>query len=141
MGLDMYLLKRNASDIPTLNKDGTEHYNWKEIAYWRKANAIHDWFLEYYNLPEDFNCQDQEVTAECLQELVDTCKFVLSKRYEPEAEEVAETNLPTAGGFFFGGTDYDEYYYLKLEDTVEQLEKVIYETDWGNEIVCYTCWW
>lgn len=141
MGLDMFLEKRNKRNIPALDKNGCEHYIWDEVAYWRKANQIHQWFIDYYNLPGDFNCERQEVSKECLEELVDTCRFVLNNRYEPNAEEIAEENLPTQDGFFFGGTDYDEYYYMGLEDTITQLEKVIEETDWDNEIVCYNCWW
>lgn len=35
--------------------------------------------------------------------------------------------LPTEEGFFFGDTDYNEYYVADLDSTIEQLEKVIDE--------------
>lgn len=41
--------------------------------------------------------------------------------------KLCEDELPTEGGFFFGGTDYDEYYVEQLNSTIEQLEKVINE--------------
>ena len=31
---------------------------------------------------------------------------------------------PTHEGFFFGSTEYDEYYFADLESTIEQLEDV-----------------
>jgi hypothetical protein len=33
--------------------------------------------------------------------------------------------LPTADGFFFGSTDYDEYYWSEIEETAKGLEKVL----------------
>lgn len=39
--------------------------------------------------------------------------------------EICEEMLPTEGGFFFGGTDYDEYYVADIEDTIPMLQKVI----------------
>lgn len=41
--------------------------------------------------------------------------------------KLCEEELPTESGFFFGGTDYDEYYVEQLDSTIEQLEKVINE--------------
>ena len=40
--------------------------------------------------------------------------------------EVCE-ELPTEEGFFFGSTDYDEYYVGQLDETIEQVGKVIEE--------------
>ena len=33
--------------------------------------------------------------------------------------------LPTRSGFFFGGTEYDEFYLRDLKDTVEILDRVL----------------
>lgn len=41
----------------------------------------------------------------------------------PEACE----ELETESGFFFGDTDYNEYYVYHLDETIEQLEKVVAE--------------
>ena len=44
-----------------------------EIIYWRKANAIHKWFVE--NVQEGVDdCGEYEVTVEQLTELRDLCK-------------------------------------------------------------------
>jgi hypothetical protein len=90
----------------------------EKIAYWRKANAIHDWFVRNVQGGVD-ECQPSAVSLDQLQELVGLCKKVLENRDE------AHDLLPTASGFFFGGTDYDEWYFKKLEDTIAMLEPVI----------------
>jgi hypothetical protein len=42
---------------------------------------------------------------------------------------VARELLPTGSGFFFGGTDYDEYYYNDLVETQKMLEELLLEED------------
>lgn len=90
----------------------------ENAAYWRKSNQIHSWFVEHIQNGED-ECRPHEVSIEQLQELVDTCKQVLANH------DLAESLLPAQEGFFFGGTDYDEWYFKDLEDTIKQLEPLI----------------
>ena len=138
MGLDMYLSAKrymskyfDAADVERIEKvndifgvTGIEDgdYGAQEvkfrIAYWRKANAIHEWFVQ--NVQEGVDeCQEAWVSREQLQELIDICKQVL------ENPKKAEELLPTRSGFFFGSTEYDEWYKQDLEYTVERLEKVL----------------
>lgn len=84
-------------------------------AYWRKANAIHKWFVENCQGGVD-ECQEADVSIEQLEELVALCKQAV------HGKDVAETTLPTTEGFFFGGTEYDEWYFDGLKETIEQLE-------------------
>lgn len=138
MGLDMYLTgkrymskyfdKEDEQRIAKVNEifgvEGIEDgdYGAKEVsfsvAYWRKANQIHQWFVDHCQEGID-ECQETWVSREQLQELIDICKIVLGDM--SRAEEL----LPTQSGFFFGGTDYDEFYKGDLEYTVERLEKVL----------------
>jgi hypothetical protein len=37
--------------------------------------------------------------------------------------------LPTRSGFFFGGTEYDEYYMNSIKYTINILEEVLSEVD------------
>jgi len=104
MGLDMYLEEEKFSSI-------TLH-----IAYWRKANQIMKWFTMLPDWKEDE--QEVQVNGEKLQELVETCKEVL------QDHKKAEKLLPTMEGFFFGGVEYDEYYFNCLEHTIKQLESI-----------------
>jgi len=86
-----------------------------EVGYWRKANAIHDWFVRNVQDGED-DCLAYRVSREHLQELKILCDTVLAD--PTRAEEL----LPTASGFFFGGVDYDEYYLDNLRYTTEIID-------------------
>lgn len=97
--------------------------------YWRKVNCVHKWFLDATNQEEDV-CQEIEVSGELLMDLVDRCKRVLDNH------TLASTLLPTQEGFFFGSTEYDEYYFDDLKDTLTQLKDVdpkeyyVYHASW-----------
>lgn len=140
MGLDMYLVGKRylwSSDgdedlqaqiaalfpeLPSNKRWGKEEVRIQEVraelGYWRKANHIHQWFVENVQGGED-DCGNYYVEREQLQTLVDLCKEVLENR------GTANEKLPTASGFFFGSTEYDDYYYQDLELTISQLEKAI----------------
>ena len=85
-------------------------------AYWRKANQIHKWFVDNVQGGND-NCGEYYVSQEQLRELLDLVKRTLAERNP--------TLLSPLGGFFFGGTDIDEWYWLGLKNTQEQLERVL----------------
>jgi predicted methyltransferase len=93
-----------------------------EIAYWRKANAIHKFFVNTCADGVD-NCQETYVSVENLQELLSRCKEVLENR------DIASELLPTQDGFFFGSTEYDDWYFQDLERTMKILEKIIPEIE------------
>lgn len=138
----MYLEKRSKFAEQLIDEEtGEKYYDWQEVGYWRKANQIHRWFLDHLGLNSDFNCEHAEVSKEDLEQLVETCKLVLGRKDKNDAFRVAEENLPTQSGFFFGHTEYDDYYYEDLEYTIKEVENVIQETFWDGEIVAYSCWW
>jgi hypothetical protein len=91
-----------------------------ELFYWRKANAIHKWFVDTVQEGRD-DCGYYPVELEQLATLRDLCRLVLGN---PDS---ASRLLPTQGGFFFGGTDYDEYYFQDLERTVQFLDEFLPE--------------
>ena len=81
------------------------------MGYWRKSNMIHHWFVN--NLAEGVDeCQPITVRREDLEQLKEVCINVIA------VPEMAEELLPTGSGFFFGSTDYDEYYFGDLNDTI-----------------------
>ena len=125
MGLDMYLnakrymwyneddLKNNVkSSFPELPDGCTPKTVTVEVGYWRKANAIHGWFVKECQEGVD-ECQDTYVAREKLVELRDLCQSVI------DDPSTAEARLPTASGFFFGSTDYGEHYIEDLKETVD----------------------
>ena len=97
-----------------------------QVAYWRKANQIHKWFVDHVQNGKD-DCGDYYVSREQLQLLLDTCKIVLIDKEE------ASQLLPVQEGFFFGSYEYNEYYFSDIQDTIEQLEKVLteYPEEWA----------
>lgn len=156
MGLDMYLHARRYVHKPWSEEDQAQY---DEIArtvqeklcsspipftdgftaeftvmYWRKANAIHNWFVENHGDGVD-ECQDIYVGIDGLKDLRDLCGEVLKMFPEgygedsPElsgevAEAIAE-KLPPTSGFFFGGTEIDYWYYWNIAETHEVLTKLI----------------
>jgi hypothetical protein len=142
MGLDMYLYKKSyllsgdwikeeARESVTITKGGQPHPNIKsdrvkyiieEVGYWRKANAIHKWFVDNVQDGVD-NCSIYDVSTSQLEDLLSLCKTVL------EDKDKAPELLPAQSGFFFGNTDYDEYYFGDLIQTMEIIEDCLSDND------------
>jgi hypothetical protein len=98
-----------------------------KVAYWRKQNAIHNWFVEECQNGED-ECQTVYVGREKLEELRDLCREVLA---DPT---LASDLLPTSNGFFFGSTDYDKWYWEGLTYTANTIDKLLtMSNDWDFE--------
>jgi hypothetical protein len=138
MGLDMYLEGRkfvsaysdteaynNLVEAAGLSKDEIPHSNFGTISvgvmYWRKVNAVHDWFVREVQDGVD-DCKQYHVDRDKLVELMELCRKVVDNQDDPT---IAEELLPTASGFFFGSEDYGEYYYEGLLDTIEGIERIL----------------
>ena len=132
MGLDMYL--KGSRYISTW-KEGDKELGEKiaqlvgqegsfvntveiEVGYWRKANAIHQWFVKNVQDGKD-DCKTYWVPQEKLRELQSVCNQVLA---DPT---LAPSLLPTQSGFFFGDTQYDEWYLENLEITLQNIQKAL----------------
>ena len=126
MGLDMYLTARR-SGIESVEEEE------QDVGYWRKANAIHAWFIDNVQDSQD-NCGDYDVTREQLTELLNTVNTVLSDLSK------AKALLPTRQGFFFGFYDYDDWYIENLNDTVKIIEKALTLVEEGWTISYYSSW-
>lgn len=138
----------------------------KDVGYWRKANQIHNWFVEHVQDGEDDCCYHNEVTKETLEELLDTCEKVIAScelvdgkiqngqilengRWTPVMEDgkyikdpsVAMELLPASSGFFFGSTEYDEYYVNDIKDTIDIITQVLETTDFEKEMIYYVSSW
>lgn len=150
MGLDMYLTKRtyvknwdhmSPEQQHTVTVTGPNAANIKparvreiveDVGYWRKANAIHKWFVDHCQDGED-DCRDAYVTREQLEELRDVCRALL-------AEDVTPADaLPTQSGFFFGGTAYDEYYWEDVRETEALLTNLL-ENESDGEFYYHSSW-
>jgi len=111
----------------------------EEIIYWRKANAIHAWFVKNVQKGND-DCGDYYVPSETLNLLYETvCKIL--KEPKKNRNKVAVELLPPQEGFFFGSTEIDEYYYEDLTHTKTELEKLFAEEDWQKRDYYYHSSW
>lgn len=150
MGLDMYMIKRKRQS--------------EDVAYWRKANAIHNWLVQNVQYGED-NCYPHEVSKEKLEKLKATCEKVLESLLKGGTHlekvkigfdkngdiydwvevfnntELAKELLPTTDGFFFGSTTYDKWYKEDLEKTIEQIDSILKSTDFDTELIEYLSSW
>ncbi len=98
-----------------------------QVAYWRKANAIHAWFVREVQGGND-DCGHYDVDYGQLRGLRELCRTVVAAR----DEATAKANLPTQSGFFFGGTEYDDWYYRDVQDTADALDKLLADYDAGK---------
>ncbi len=114
----------------------------EEVMCWRKANQVHGWFVDNVQGGND-DCKEYYVNWNRIRELLSVCEKVIkaSKLVEGtvyagtfydkdhpngvtrrvpgkviEDSTVAQRLLPARSGFFFGSTEYDEYY---LDDVVK----------------------
>jgi len=151
MGLDMYLSRHyyvknwdHMTDAEkhtiTILKGGEASgipvekisYIITEEMYWRKANEIHAWFVDNVQDGND-DCGDYYVAREQLQELLKVVTEVL------EDHSLSKKLLPTRSGFFFGGYDYDKYYFSDMERTQRELSKILEDTSLG-EFYYHSSW-
>lgn len=159
MGLDMYLYKRKKEEESKIDV----------VAYWRKANQVHNWFVTNVQNGVD-NCEPHPVTEQDIVKLLNICKQILELdinyeeqmteigmsykdgKREPimdfvkvidneEVVEIMHNLLPTSEGFFFGSTEYDEWYVEDIKDTAEQLNHILEETDFKTEELFYNSSW
>lgn len=159
MGLDMYLecnsrkLAQEVFDAQVsagYESADSFHRSNGIICYWRKANAIHSWFVGNVQGGCD-DCKSYRVEPEQLVELLKTCRkvrasvelvpgkvdagYVFSEDGGVKREfrdgcvvadpSIAEELLPTRSGFFFGDTAYDEYYVDDLDKTIFVLDAIL----------------
>lgn len=166
MGLDQYLTRkiyiggeyehRKVTGSINIKIDGAPvdidlhkvSYIEETAGYWRKANQIHNWFVQNVQNGVD-DCGSYSVSHEQLQQLLDTVNDILSKvklvdgvlntgiclsngvetRLTQPGKVVANpevcASLPTVSGCFFGGTDYDQMYVQDLKDTKQILTNAL----------------
>lgn len=103
-----------------------------EVAYWRKSNQIHKWFVDHVQDGVD-DCREYYVSRGDLEALLKVCKKVKadSKLVDKNGVKVIEDPttakklLPSCPGFFFGQYDYNESYMYDIDQTIEQLEAIL----------------
>jgi len=136
MGLDMTLYATDGEEM-TIEELNKEDGLWSTCAsfYWRKANSIHNWFVDNVQDGKD-DCGVYEVSFEQLMELKSMVASVLADNGKgPEV-------LPTTAGFFFGSTEYDEWYLEDMINTMNHLNECehIYEANPDSKFYYSSSW-
>lgn len=150
MGLDMMF---------SVQRDGER----TDAGYLRKANAIHNWIDQNVEGGSD-NCKPVDLSREQVQSLLDTINKVLDYSVMVDSKicvgysfkdgvetpimengqtianpSVAQEHLPTTSGFFFGSTEYDQFYVADLKSAKKIMEDFL--ADETNEALTYEPWW
>ena len=140
----------------------------EEVMYWRKANHIHQWFVDNVQDGED-DCGSYDVSPEHMRQLLDLCNQVLEaselvsgsvytgtvyNKDNPNGiaqretgkvikdSTVAQELLPRQAGFFFGGEEYDEWYLEDVTQTRDWLVRMIADHEAGvpGHIIYHSSW-
>jgi hypothetical protein len=162
MGLDMYLQRRKNM----LQQDFSDAHDDKlsGVIYWRKANAIHKYFVDYGKLAHDgapdvgyyyIDRQDLIHLIERIISILNGPEITETITYHKIAEdmnevredvkynlniELAKELLPTTSGFFFGGTDYNHWYHEDLVRTLDILKRELAATPENETWYYYASW-
>ena len=114
----------------------------KQCGYFRKVNFL----TRFFNYEE--NCSDQVVSKEELAVLVESCDKVLKAVKKVKGDdvytinkEVAEKELPTQSGFFFGSTEYDEWYIQDIKEVRKFAKRMLSTFDFEKNDLILHCWW
>ena len=122
MGLDIFFRKTTST----------------EISYFRKVNFLVEYFENILGVDEILNCQSYTISKQDIEELIARCQFVLLN------PELAEKLLPTRPGFFFGNTEYNEYYLKDVKDVLDDMvNNVLPKFDELNsgESITFSIWY
>jgi hypothetical protein len=136
-----FLAGSNALNISSSFLEGDSRFPMLgiQVGYWRKANAIHKWFVEH------------------VQGGVDDCGYYLVQKSDLTVLRIATVKalealgradyaacskaLPTQDGFFFGSADYGDWYHEDLTTTLDIIDGAMLSVDWANEVLIYHSSW
>jgi hypothetical protein len=120
-------------------------YIQEKAIYWRKANAIHSWFVSEVQDGED-ECRPHDVSFKQLTELSTLCQRTIDqlqtvKMVQKEVPDHVHNSLKTmtvemyditpeelqispTSGFFFGSSDIDEGFVKYLQHTIDSIAEL-----------------
>ena len=108
-----------------------------QIGYFRKFNALHSYIVKTFADGVD-NCQEILLYKEDVEKIKKVLDDVLNAHQQVEkAKEI----LPTQSGFFFGSTDYDEFYFDDAKDAADLMQNLLDNFDFENYQLIYKASW
>lgn len=108
-----------------------------QIGYFRKFNALHSYIVKTFADGID-NCQDIILYKEDVEQIKKVLDDVLNAHQQVEK---AKELLPTQSGFFFGGTDYDEFYFEDVKDAADLMQSFLDNFDFESYQLVYQASW
>lgn len=104
--------------------------------YFRKVNFLYAFFKE------DMVDECCLVDAWMIDDLIERCEDVLEhhKKDAYGGVEFARLNLPTQDGFFFGGIEYDDWYFDDVADCLKQMKKLRKSLKDGDKVYGEFSW-
>ena len=143
---------------PIYNIDGYATHRYELLTVkgqdrsYRKANQIQNyfetWFYEGGNEAdtEEYNCVNTKVDDFTIDDLLNR----IHKINKNPTAKVAKAEFPTTNGFFYGDTDYDEFYFqennefandlIELQQVRDQINQQLANTPY-EAIIEYSSWW
>ena len=121
-----------AADLADMATDIYGAYVTVTAGYWRKANQIHGWFVRNVQNNVD-DCGEYYVSHEKLESLRSVCSHALR-------DKRINALMPTEG-FFFGGTDVDQYYWDEVKRTIKVIDKILNNPKHKELSFYYTSSW
>ena len=116
----------------------------ESLMYWRKANAIHKFFVDTCADGID-ESQPIEVPIDVLADLLGRCETILASGPNDDEliidEDIANELLPTHDGFFFGSTDYDDWYIEDLKATTRAIKPIVDHPELYPDPIIYQASW
>lgn len=98
----------------------------REDAYFRKVNFLYQYFAG--RIEDDETC---EVTIADVEDIISRCNAVLHNK------TLASDLLPTCGGFFFGSTNYDDWYISNVKDCHKQMKRLLKRMEKEPDSNCF----
>lgn len=124
---------KNPDELGAIFKDELEHWYAYEDAYFRKVNFIYAYFSKFDNFADECVV----VTKDDIGTFLAICKDVDSHCGDSDyANEV----LPTQSGFFFGSTNYDNWYWSDVKNCISQMTQ-LYESLGKEDLVLWVFSW
>ncbi len=131
MGLDQKITLRKVYYGPrNSTKADVDTYE-----YWfRKVNSLQGYMEEKYQTK---NTEEHEINWDDIEYLHSVSSYILENNKDVE---YMKENPPTQEGFFYGSTEYDEWYLEDMKHLNEVTTELLSMKD-DSAHLTYWCWW
>ncbi|CCW29055.1 hypothetical protein ABLA30_08915 [Xenorhabdus nematophila] len=102
-----------------------------QVGYFRKVNSLLYWVSN--NVQNVNNCEEILISKHKLEQLI----AVLNELTKDNCNKL----FPTSDGFYFGSTEYDEYYWSDVEEIKDWVNNVLKSFDFNHYKLFFWAWW